>query len=185
MGMRGGKRDCNAFGQALRINARILLLVILAALPAIAVDAKELPCPKERVILSVFGKISHQNYEGVAKLDRPMLASIGMTMLNTHSVYSTNAHDWNGVLMRDLLAYVGAHGQEVEFRALDGYHITIPVSDFFDFDVLLAMQRDGQDLSIRSRGPTRLIYPIDNNRALRSQKYTPRFVWQIEKMTVK
>ena len=147
--------------------------------------ADELAYPQEDIILTISGSVSNQNAKGLVYLDRQMIEDIGLSKVITHTVYSSKAHEWHGVLMRDLLAYVEAKGDTVEVLALDGYRTKIPVQDFYDYDVLLATRQDGRDLSIRRRGPIRIIYPIDHDESLLDPKYTSRFVWQIEKMIVK
>ena len=147
--------------------------------------ADELPYPQEDIILTISGAVQNHNAKGLVYLDRPMIEAIGLSEVNTHTVYSSKAHQWHGVLMRDLLVYVGAKGDTIEVHALDGYRTEIPVQDFYDYDVLLATKQDGRDLSIRRRGPIRIIYPIDHDESLLDPKYTSRFVWQIEKMIVK
>ncbi len=149
------------------------------------VGAEELEQPQDDIILTISGKVSNHNAEGLVYLDRSMIEAIGLNEVVTHTVYSTKAHQWHGVLMRDLLAYVGAKGETVEVHALDGYQTEIPVHDFYDYDVLLATRQDGRNLSVRRRGPIRIIYPIDHDSSLLDPKYTARFVWQIEKMIVK
>ncbi len=147
--------------------------------------ADELEYPQEDIILTISGAVQNHNAKGLVYLDRPMIEDIGLSELTTHTVYSSKAHNWHGVLMRDLLSYVGAKGKTIEVHALDGYRTEIPVRDFYDYDVLLATRQDGQDLSIRRRGPIRIIYPIDHDESLLDPKYTSRFVWQIEKIIVK
>ena len=148
------------------------------------VRADELEQPQQDVILTVEGLLANHNGQGHVKLDRPMIERIGLNELTTHTVYSTKAYQWHGVLMRDLLDYVGAQGKTVMVQAMDGYRTSIPIQDFHDYDVLLATKRNGQDLNIRSRGPVRLIYPLDHDASLLDPKYTARFVWQIEKIVV-
>ncbi len=147
--------------------------------------ADELEKPREDIILTVTGNIAHHNADGAVLLDRPMIENVGLKELETHTVFSSKAYLWHGPLMRDLLEYIGARGESIEVLALDGYSITIPIKDFYDYDVLLATKRDGKHLSVRNRGPIRLIYPIDHDQTLRDPKYTSRFVWQIEKIVVK
>nr|WP_321458225.1 molybdopterin-dependent oxidoreductase [uncultured Cohaesibacter sp.] len=147
--------------------------------------ATEIQKPQQEVVLTVSGNVTNHNGNSAVQLDIPMLEGIGLKSLVTHTIYSSSAHQWHGVLMRDLLEFVGAKGSLVEIKALDGYSTTIPISDFYDYDVLLATKRNGKRLSIRSRGPTRIIYPVDHNPSLQSPTYTSRFVWQIEQIVVK
>ncbi len=163
-------------------------MLIGIAATALCVDdasARMLPEPKGKVILTISGKLSHHNGKGEVRLDREMLQQIGMHELNTRSYASTKSSIWRGVLMRDLLAYVGAKGTEIEAIALDNYRMTIPRDDFDKYDVILAMENDGKQLSVRTRGPTRLIYPYDQYEELRTHDSGMRLVWQLSRMVVR
>jgi hypothetical protein len=69
--------------------------------------------------------------------------------------------------------------------ALDDYRINIPIADYQKYDVLLAFKLDGKNLSIRDRGPARIIYPIEQHSELSDKKYASRYIWQIKGMRVK
>lgn len=147
--------------------------------------ADPLPEPTGKVILTISGKLSNHNGRGEVRLDRRMLETIGMHALNTRSYSTGKRAVWRGVLMRDLLAYVGARGQEIEAVALDNYRMTIPRSDFETYDVILALEHNGDPLTVRTRGPSRLIYPFDQHEELRSHDYGMRLVWQLSRLVVK
>ncbi len=147
--------------------------------------AADLDQPKGRVILTVEGNLSKSNGDGKARLDREMLMAIGMKTITTNTLYSTKPSTYSGVLMRDLLDHLGAKGDKIDFLALDDYRTEAPTGDYYKFDVLLALEKDGKPLSIRMRGPSRIIYPIDQNPELRDKIYASRMVWQIKRMIVK
>ncbi len=148
-------------------------------------SARTMPEPTGKVILTVAGKLAHHNGHGEMRFDRQMLEKLGMHELETRSFLNTKRAKWRGVLMRDLLAYVGAKGKQVEAIALDNYRMTIPRSDFNTYDVILALKRNGKALSIRTRGPTRIIYPYDQHEELRNHDHGMRLVWQLKRLIVK
>nr|WP_319390265.1 molybdopterin-dependent oxidoreductase [uncultured Cohaesibacter sp.] len=183
-------RRGNMGGALARLHLKLVCGIIFSTVTcleahSVFVYADELSWPQRDVILTITGKLDNHNANGAVLLDRPMIEKIGLRELHTRTIYSSTPHLWRGVLMRDLLDYVGSKGELVEFRALDGYSVTIPIKDFYDHDVLLALRQNGKDLSIRRRGPTRLIYPRDLDASLLDPKYAARSVWQIEKMIVK
>lgn len=159
--------------------------VLACALSVDAASARQLPEPKGKVILTISGRLSNHNGKGEVRFDREMLKQIGMHELNTRSYSSGKRSIWRGVLMRDLLAYIGAKGTEIEAIALDNYRMTIPREDFNKYDVILALENNGRPLSVRTRGPTRLIYPYDQHEELRNHNSGMRLVWQISRMVVR
>ncbi len=148
-------------------------------------NAKSLQEPKGPTILTVVGLLSNHNGGGKARFDIGMLQSLGTKRLHTRTCCSDTASDWKGVLMRSLLTHVGARGHRVTISALDGYQVEIPTEDFYKHDVLLAFEQDGKRLTVRTRGPLRLIYPHDHNSELHDPKYAARYVWQIRKIDVR
>ncbi|WP_245418043.1 molybdopterin-dependent oxidoreductase [Cohaesibacter celericrescens] len=147
--------------------------------------AEGLPKPSGAVVLTISGNISEHNGSGKARFDRRMLEALGMRTLHTRTIYSSNESDWCGILMRDLLTRVGAKGEKIEFTAHDDYRAVIPFKEYFEYDVLLAMEKNGKKLSMRTRGPTRIIYPLDGNEELDDKRYAARYVWQIKDIVVK
>lgn len=161
----------------------IALVAIFASAQSSLADT--LPEPKGKVILTISGKLSNHNGRGEVRLDRAMIEQIGMHELDTRSYAGGKRGIWRGVLMRDLLSYVGAKGDKIEVIALDNYRMTIPRSDFVTYDVIVALEHNGKKLSVRTRGPSRIIYPYDQHEELRNLDHGMRLVWQLSRLVVK
>jgi hypothetical protein len=113
------------------------------------------------------------------------LAKIGMTEIDTSIfVMGEETHKVRGVLMRDLVKYVGGKGQSVKITALDGYALDIPMSDFEAYDAVVATEIDGKPLSVRDKGPAWLIYPATDHPELKDTVYESRMVWQIKTIEI-
>lgn len=82
------------------------------------------------------------------------------------------------------MAAVQASGQTAIASALNDYETRIPISDFTEFQVLLAMKRDGEYMPVRDKGPLFIIYPFDSNPVLKTQKFYSRSAWQLAKLTI-
>lgn len=152
----------------------------------LAVSAFADPLPKaSRALFVVYGKIAHSNSERGVEIDRKILESIGLKTLKTATPFTKSVDTYRGVLMRDLLAYVGAGNLTVQVRALDNYTIEIPGEDFKKFDVLLAVERNGKAMRVRDKGPAWIVYPLDQHKELNNTLYNDRYVWQIKSIEVK
>lgn len=86
--------------------------------------------------------------------------------------------------LRTLLERVGADGKEIVARALNDYSTVIPISDFYEHGVILALKRDGEYMEISDKGPLFIVYPYDGE-DLHSQQYYARSAWQVARLVVR
>lgn len=141
--------------------------------------------PTSEVLLVIDGAIQHHNAPGEARLDLDIIHSLPALSLHTTTAVTDGVRRFDGVLVRDLLQLVGAHGKLIEARALNNYNVDIPVADFHDYDVLLATHMDGERLLPSGKGPFWIVYPRDDWRQLQDIRYDYRWVWQLHRITVK
>lgn len=166
-------------------RALAFLVLAIAAVTAPAASAEPLPEPTDTVILTVDGRIANGNDEGLARFDRAMLEALGTRTVTTSNPFIQGVHEFEGPLLSDLLAKVGATGAILAARALDDYSVDIPIEDAGKFPVILATRMDGEVMSVRAKGPIWIIYPVDQNEQLRSEAYSVRSIWQLKQLTVK
>lgn len=108
------------------------------------------------------------------------LAALPQFEIRTDNEFSDGVVVYRGPLVRDVLAALSLDRlQAVRFVAANDYYVDIPTSDFFDYDVILAMEADGKPLSRRDKGPLWLMYPISDHAALRQPVYLSRLIWQV------
>jgi hypothetical protein len=169
-------------GAALRVLGWLAAGLILSGAPACAAP---LAAPSGETILVVSGDIANTNDGGVARFDMQMLEAIGTVKLTTLTPWYDAPCVFEGVSMRALMSVVGARGTEVMATALNDYRRAIPMSDFDDYEVVLAMKRDGELMPIRDKGPLFIIYPFDSDSRLRTEQYYSRAVWQLKELNVR
>jgi hypothetical protein len=157
---------------------------VLLACGAAAAVADPLPAPTGEPILTVSGSIANTNDGTMAVFDREMLESVGTVTFSTMTPWYDHVVEFEGVPLATLLQYVGAAGTEVTAIALNDYSSTIPVSDFEEFGVILAMKRDGEIMPVRDKGPLFIVYPYDSDPALRNEQYYSRSVWQVKALDI-
>jgi len=166
----------------MRHIAKILFCLALFALPA----AAQSPGTGGDVILEIDGQVPLPQGESAIRFDQAMLEALGLSRITTSTVFTDGVHEFEGVLARDLLTSLGAEkATSVVARALNDYSIEIPVSDFFAYDVLLALRMDGKALTVRDKGPIWIVYPRDAFRELQNDRHDSRWVWQLYGLTVK
>lgn len=175
-----------------RFSGRSLVVAILAGLfslqGASAADSsadEKLPPPQGEIILRVVGNIDRTNVLDEAHFDRAMIEAMESHTLRTSTVVTDGVKTFEGVLMRDLLAAVGAEGESVRATALNGYVIDIPMEDFEKYDVIAAYSMDGRQLTPRDKGPLWIVYPRDDFYELQDIRYDYRWIWQLKRLEVR
>jgi len=150
-----------------------------------ALGSQQLSQPTGKIILTVSGNIEFTNDEGKAHFDLEMLHALGIRTVRTSTSWTDGTQAFEGVLMRDLLATVGAQGERVEAIALNDYSYGIHMEDFERYSVLLATTLNGQRLRVRDKGPLWIVYPRDEHKELRTETTDRKMVWQLRQLVVK
>ncbi|WP_427854555.1 molybdopterin-dependent oxidoreductase [Halomonas dongshanensis] len=159
----------------------VMALCLMASVSLAEESAHDtrLDSPKGAVLLRISGHVTKQNAVGEAQLDHTMLTALPQHSFSTSTPWTEGVSEYTGPLMRDLLDYVGAQGESVRVMALNDYEAEIPLSDFGDYDVILALERDGREMPIREYGPLWVLYPFDQDETLLSERMRFRAVWQV------
>ena len=158
---------------------------LLATLFHFAAMAEALPPPAGEVILVVRGDIANSNVDGEAHFDRDMLEALGLGTMATTTMWTDGRVTFEGVPAQRLLEAVGASGTEVVAEALNEYSSTIPMGDFSEYSVLLAMTMDGEPMTRRDKGPIWIVYPWDDFPELNNSDKHINSVWQLQSLTVR
>lgn len=147
--------------------------------------ADSLARPSDTVVLTITGSITNTNGDDQAGFDMEMLKAIKSHVVKTETPWSEGIQTFEGPLLRDLLALVGAKGEKVKAMAINNYFVEIPLSDFADYPVILALSLNGKPMRVRDKGPLWIIYPWDDFPELRNEKYYSRSIWQTKTLMVK
>ncbi|MCC5882312.1 MAG: molybdopterin-dependent oxidoreductase [Halomonas sp.] len=156
-----------------------LMLCLLAG------SGHALDAPAGPVILTLSGSIGVTNAEQGALFDRTMLEAMPQHTTRTHTPWHDGQVVFTGPLVRDVLESVEAKGQMLRVTALNDYSASIPVEDFIEYDVILAMTLNGAPLRVRDQGPLFIIYPFDDHPELQNEKMMTRSVWQVAHIDVR
>jgi hypothetical protein len=163
-----------------------LLVASSVGLPAHILSAADaLAPPRDRVILSVTGRIERANAPDRADFDRAGLERLGMTEIVTSTDWTQGKKRFEGPLVRDVLTAVGASGTSVYAVALNGYRFEIPVADFARYPVILALKSDGQYMSVREKGPIWIVYPQDQHPELDNAATKNKWIWNLRTFEVR
>lgn len=145
-------------------------------------SASELEPPSSEVILKVTGLLGRTNAGNEAHLDRQLLESFGTATLTTWTPWTDGEIEFEGLPLRSLVAALDARGTAMRMRALNDYHVVVPMSDAHDYEVLIAWRADGVDLTRRDRGPLWLVYPWSAHPDLDERVISQRSIWQLHEL---
>lgn len=160
------------------------LIALLAAFSLPSLHAETLEAPQGPVILTVSGELENTNAGDRAQFDRAMLEALPQHETVTHTPWHDGAVSFVGPLGRTLLDAVGSEGRELRIMALNDYSATVPVRDFYKYDVIFAMSANGQPLQVRDQGPLFVIYPFDQASSLMNEVTLSRSVWQVNRIEI-
>ncbi len=108
------------------------------------------------------------------------LAALPQVTIETENEFVDGKVAFRGPLVRDVIEHLALGEVEVlRFTGANDYSVEIPTSDFRKFNVILALEADGQRLSRRDKGPLWLMYPISDNAELQDPLYIHRLIWQV------
>ena len=108
------------------------------------------------------------------------IEALGLREVLTRSPWEAGEFRFEGALLREVLRLAGIEKAEsVTVRAEDGYTQTIPREDWEKWPLLLATRQDGEALTRRTQGPTRIVYPLNDYPELDTPDYKPRWIWTI------
>jgi hypothetical protein len=68
--------------------------------------------------------------------------------------------------------------------AINDYSVKIPMSDAVEGGPIVAYLMNGEEMSIRDKGPLWVIYPYDSDADFRSEVVFTRSIWQLDRLVV-
>jgi hypothetical protein len=154
------------------------------ALKPPAIDKRVFNKPTQAVILEVTGKISQFNDQKKLLLDREQLLSFKQVEVKTATPWTDKLTRFKGPLLRDVLAASGSTGDFIYAKAVNEYAVKIPINDAQMYSVILAIEQDDQELTIRNKGPIWLIYPWSGSADLKQDKVYSRSIWHLISMRI-
>jgi hypothetical protein len=168
----------------LRRTINVSLATLVFGLGLLAHARPALPAPSGRIVLTITGHIRLHNQGSRAVFDIAMLEALPQHTFTTHTPWTEHRVSFTGPLLRDLLEAVGAHGRKLRATALDDYRAIIPIEDAYLYDVIVATRKNGSLMTVRDKGPLFIIYPFDQNPALKSLRFYERSIWQVNRLEV-
>ena len=100
-------------------------------------------------------------------LDEPVtfdlagLKSLKSETFETTSIWTEGVQSFTGVSLATLMEELGIEDGTPEAKAINDYAVKVPVSDAVEVGPIVAYLLNGEDMSVRDKGPLWIVYPYD------------------------
>ena len=184
--MKRGDAKIAAMNRSIPGRRRFVAGLAAAALGGACVaPVRALEAPRGKVLLTITGQLAHTNDGASAVFDLALLQQLPQHSFSTRTPWYPQARKFGGVLLRDLLAAVGAQGDTLRAVALNDYRVDIPTEDAALHGALLAHLLDDAPMPVRDKGPLVIIYPFDDQPELRNALRYSRAIWQLRSLEIR
>ena len=169
---------------------KLLRFVGMATAFAIAVlagsaKAEALATPDGATVLTVTGAITQTNDAGSANFDLEMLAAMGVTTIETTTIWTDGVQTFEGVALDQLLQALGATEGTLIATAINDYSVEIPIAEVGQGNPIVAFRQNGAEMSVRDKGPLWIVYDYDSDPAYRTETIYARSIWQLDRLEVR
>lgn len=156
-------------------NLALLVLLLAGSVSAMA---------ESPIILTLSGDFG-EGKGGIRTLSLEQLNAFPQREIRTETPWTDGVIVYRGPLLRDVLQWANANGQHLEALAINDYTVTIPVSDAYQYDVILATHKMDVPMTVRTKGPIWVIYPWQEKTELQTETYYSRSIWQLKAIEVR
>jgi hypothetical protein len=153
------------------IGLRLFAASAFLALSPIASQADE-------VLLTVTGLDKTHSF------DREALFAMEQVTFSTETIWTDGVQQFTGVSLHAFLDSLGVADGMIKATAINDYSVDVPVSDAVEGGPIIAFARNGEEMSIRDKGPLWLVYPYDSTPDYRSEVIYSRSIWQLDRIEI-
>ncbi|WP_392336758.1 molybdopterin-dependent oxidoreductase [Loktanella salsilacus] len=93
-------------------------------------------------------------------LTREQLAALDMTSFETTTIWSDGIQTYEGTSLAALAELLGLTEGKILATAINDYTVEIPVSDAVEGGPIIAVLMNGEEMSVRDKGPLWIVYPL-------------------------
>jgi hypothetical protein len=157
------------------------LLALCIGTFAMAEDSQVL---KGSAILTISVGLEREDGGDTFVFDRAALSALPATTFETSTVWTNGVSSFTGVSLQNLALELGVNDGWFLATAINDYTVKIPLSDAVEGGPIIAYLKDGDEMSIRDKGPLWVIYPYDLNVDYRSEVIFSRSIWQLNRLEI-
>ena len=116
--------------------------------------------------------------------DREALKALGVQTIETTTIWSEGVQRFEGVSLARLAREIGAGEGVLLASAINDYTVEIPLTDATENGPIIAMTLNGEEMSLRDKGPLWIVYPYDSDANYRTEVIYSRSIWQLDRIEV-
>ncbi|QPM89726.1 molybdopterin-dependent oxidoreductase [Pseudooceanicola algae] len=120
----------------------------------------------------------------VVEMTADDLAALPVSKFETETIWTEGVQQFLGVRMVDLLAHFDIDEGTLQLTAANDYSITLPVDSFRADGAVLAYERNGAPMTLRSKGPLWLVYPYDSSSDFQTEVIYSNSIWQLDRISL-
>jgi len=159
--------------------ARMFMFTCLIGVTPFSILSAE--TAQEDVLLTV----THaSDAESSVSFDMAGLKALESTTFETTTIWTEGVQTFTGVPLSTLLADLEIADGTIFASAINDYTVEIPVSDAVENGPIIAYELNGQEMSIRDKGPLWVVYPYDRTSAYRTEVIYSRSIWQLDRIRI-
>jgi hypothetical protein len=171
-------KDSAARGMwALRARAALAALV-LASLHSFAQPALAEP------LLTISGGPDAAGQPIDISYDLPALQAMPKTNFVTTTMWTEGEQTFEGVALYALLQTLNVTSGKVIASAINDYKIEIPLAEITPEAPIIAYLRNGEEMTVRNKGPLWIVYPYDSDPQYQSEVVFSRSIWQLNRIEI-
>ncbi|WP_025675357.1 molybdopterin-dependent oxidoreductase [Salinivibrio socompensis] len=119
------------------------------------------------------------------EFDQERLSRLPVIELDTHTPWTQGLQKFKGVRLSTLLDHANVpRFQEITLRSMNRYQSQLAWDDIRQYQPIIAFERNGQPMTIRTLGPLWLIFPLDDHPQLQSERFHQAMVWQLTNIEI-
>ena len=157
-------------------------LCVLAILPIHCMADTSNPSDAVLLVVEVPDKLSGKPSHIQFTMDD--LRKMPKVGFETETIWFTGAQHFAGVPLVALMKAIGVTEGTLTVTAADGYSVDIEMSHAAEFGTIIAYNRNGEPMTVRRKGPLRLVYDYDEFPPLVRDNLYSHTVWQITRIEV-
>lgn len=116
--------------------------------------------------------------------DMHALTDFPAITITTSTIWSQGLQEFTGVSLSTFLDELNVTGKSLTTYAANDYSIDIPFSDAIEGGPIIAYLHNGEEMTLRTKGPLRIVYPYDSNPDYQTEIIFARSIWQLERIEV-
>ncbi len=113
------------------------------------------------------------------------LQALPAVSFETETIWFTGTQRFTGVPLAAVMQQVGITEGTIEASGSDDFTIELNMSLAAEAGAIIAYQRNGSPMSVRKKGPLRVLYPFDDFPPLKRDLLFDNTIWHLVRIVVK